>query len=135
MPRNALQRHGARILWTWPALAIALPALATTPWDALTPAEVETAAAAVRNDYPGPIIFNELKLARPDKAAALTWQPGQPWQRRAEVVFLHDGRAYEGQVALEDGNLTIAALPGRGSAHAVRRRRDRACHVRGGQPS
>jgi len=101
-----------------PAILLWLPAMGLpatpnlSPWDALSAAEIRAAADAVRTRYPGPIVFSELKLARPDKAAALEWSPGEALRRRADVVFLHDGRAYEGFVDLPGGALEIDALPG-----------------------
>ncbi|MEQ8859018.1 MAG: hypothetical protein RIC56_10240 [Pseudomonadales bacterium] len=82
-----------------------------SPWDALTPSEIRATAAAVRRDHPGPLIFNELKLARPDKAAALAWRPGALTKRRADVVFMQDSTAYEGTVDLASGQATVSALP------------------------
>jgi primary-amine oxidase len=93
------------------SLGAAAAAPQLSPWDALTADEIRTAAAAVRREYQGPLIFNELKLARPDKAAALAWKPEQSPARRAEVVFMRDGRAYEGTVDLAQASADITALP------------------------
>ncbi len=107
--------HSQRPIGAMLMLALALAAVAAaaqpSPWDALTEAEIRAAAAAVRADHPGPVLFNELKLARPDKAMALAWRPGQPVVRRADVVFMHGGGAYEGIVDLASGSAEINALP------------------------
>lgn len=96
-------------------LAVAFPGGAahaqSSPWDALTPDEIQSAAAAVRAERDGTLIFNELKLERPDKTAALAWRPGEEPERRADVVFMHDGVAYEGVVDLATGETNIVALP------------------------
>ncbi len=82
-----------------------------SPWDSLTSDEIAVAAAAVQGEVGGPVIFNELKLQRPDKTAALAWRPGGDiGPRRADVVFLFENVAYEGLVDLATGDVTLTAL-------------------------
>ena len=47
-----------------------------SPWDSLTAAEYETAAAAVTRAADGNVLFVRISLKQPDKQTALAWQPG-----------------------------------------------------------
>ncbi|HEY1796746.1 MAG TPA: hypothetical protein VGG57_11580 [Stellaceae bacterium] len=80
----------------WAASAVA------HPLDPLTPDEIRAAVAVLRDQglVDATTRFPLIALDEPDKAAVMTWQPGQSEFRRAFVVARRDRTVYEGVVDL-----------------------------------
>ena len=83
------------------SLLLSLPALALAPavhhpLDALTPAEYWVVYKAVRDagHTEEKTLFSSVLLHEPDKSYVLAWQPGQPIERKADVVLYYKGHSY-----------------------------------------
>lgn len=86
---------------------------AVTPWDGLSAADYQIAAAAIKQAQGEDVMFIRISLQQPDKQKALAWQPGQIAERAAEITFLKDGKPYLAQVSLTDNSAaTIAEIRG-----------------------
>ncbi len=87
------------------------------PLDALTAAEIESAAAIVRGaDFFNPgVKFETVELHYPAKAAVRAWQPGQPFERQA-FVCVYDTGSGEVRECLVDlagqALLSVELMPG-----------------------
>lgn len=90
-----------------PALTVALALICSTqaqahPLDPLSADEIEAAVAVLRDagDTDADTRFAQIGLDEPDKAAMLSWQPGQPFNRKAFVVARRNRTVYEAVVDL-----------------------------------
>jgi primary-amine oxidase len=82
------------LLFSLPAIALA-PAV-HHPLDALTPAEYWVVYKAVRDagHTEEKTLFSSVLLHEPDKSYVLSWQPGTPIERKADVVLYYKGHSY-----------------------------------------
>ena len=77
------------------------------PLDALTPDEYWKIYNALRDagKLAEKTIFASILLHEPNKSEVLSWKPGEPIRREADVVLLTDGRSYEALVDVGSGKL------------------------------
>ena len=92
--------------------AVGLP-INVSPWDGLTAQEYTKASGLLRAVHGETVLFTRISLRQPDKAQALSWQPGDDVQRDAEVTFLVDGQARLARLDLTAGRI-ISDAPMRG---------------------
>jgi primary-amine oxidase len=90
-----------------PALTVALALICSTqaqahPLDPLSADEIEIAVTVLRDagDTDADTRFAQIGLDEPDKAAVLSWQPGQPFNRKAFVVARRDRATYKAVIDL-----------------------------------
>lgn len=76
--------------------AAALPPTVYHPLDALTPAEYWVVYKALRDSghTQEKTIFSSVLLHEPDKQYVLAWKPGEPIERKADVVLYEKGHSY-----------------------------------------
>ncbi len=89
------------------------PPLTVSPWDGLSDADYERAAASVKAVYGDAVIFTRISLKQPEKAVALDWQEGALAQRAAEVTFLSKDGPRVAEIDLLSGGV-LADAPIRG---------------------
>jgi primary-amine oxidase len=83
----------------------------THPLDALTHAEIETAAAVVTADArAAESRFQLITLAEPAKSFVLAWQPGSPLNRRASITAVKDAKTLEIEVDLQTRAIVAFAV-------------------------
>jgi primary-amine oxidase len=79
------------------------------PLEPLSPAELSTAAALIRNSqhFPEGSRFVYLELAEPAKDVTLTWAPGATWDRQARAVLRspRERATYECVASLSNGTV------------------------------
>ncbi len=94
-------------------LAVSLQ-VAAHPLDGLTVDEHDAAIELLRAaGYLGPdAAVAGMHLLEPDKAAVLSWSPGQAYGRGALVVFREGGRVREARIDLRSGNVAVRQVPG-----------------------
>jgi len=71
-----------------------------SPTDALTPDEYWTIYRVLRDSghTDEKTLFPSILLHEPDKAYVLAWKPGEPIERKADVVLYEDGHSYSASV-------------------------------------
>jgi primary-amine oxidase len=84
------------------AVLCAVPDAAAHPLDPLSPDDIRTAIAVLRDQglVDAATRFPLIDLDEPDKAAVMAWQPGRNEFRKAFVVARRDRTVYEGVVDL-----------------------------------
>ena len=85
--------------------SMAEPPLTPSPWDGLTGAEYDRAAAAIRQAHGAAVLFSRISLKQPDKQTALDWREGETAMRAAEVTFITDYAPRLAVVDLADGSV------------------------------
>lgn len=86
------------------------------PLDALTSAEITSAIGLLRESKrtTEATRYVTVTLIENAKDSVLAWQPGQPFERHARVVFLQAGRLHEADVNLRRGAIeSVAEVKGR----------------------
>ncbi len=81
------------------------PPLTASPWDGLSGAEYERAAASIKAVHGEDVIFNRISLKQPEKQTALNWQEGGEAQRAAEISFLTNAGPRLAEVDLQAGGV------------------------------
>src|SRR6267154_4612469 len=84
----------AVLLFSLPA--VALPPTVHHPLDALTPTEYWVVYKAIRDGghTEEKTLFTSVLLHEPDKQYVLGWKPGEPIERKADVVLYYKGHSY-----------------------------------------
>lgn len=74
----------------------------SNPLDALTGPEIDAAVGLLRaaGKVSDATRYPTVTLIENSKASVLAWQPGQPFERRARVVYFHGGHLFEADVNL-----------------------------------
>jgi primary-amine oxidase len=65
-----------------------------SPWDSLSGAEIEEAAAAVKARHGDKIMLSQISLRQPEKSIALKWRDGETAQRGADISFRADYQSF-----------------------------------------
>src|SRR5690348_9101419 len=97
------------------AVLAAAPDAAAHPLDPLSPAEIRTAVAVLRDQglIDAATRFPLIDLDEPDKAAVMAWEPGRNESRKAFVSARRDRTVYEGVVDLAARKVdSWQAMPG-----------------------
>ena len=77
------------------------------PLDALTPEEYWTVYNALQRagKLGEKTVFSSVRLQEPPKSEVLTWKPGMPIPRKADVVLLTEGKSYAAVVDIAASKL------------------------------
>ena len=65
-----------------------------SPWDSLSAAEMEEAAAAVKARHGDQVMLAQISLRQPEKSVALKWRDGETAIRGAEISFRADYKSF-----------------------------------------
>ena len=87
--------------------ALSLPPSVHHPLDALTPEEYWKVYTVLRDGgkLAEKTVFSSILLREPVKAEVLSWRPGKPIPRKADVVLFSEGKSFESVVDISAGKI------------------------------